>query len=108
MAVWAVSLLAYGASPPSPNCRILTYGIRSLIGPPTIVARATKMAGELYGRGRVLLALSDARTLDKMQEFVLRHAALNVGGVMMAGLLTKELSPYTVARIGYSVGDVTS
>ena len=33
MAVWAVSLLAYGASPPSPNCRILTYGIRSLIGP---------------------------------------------------------------------------
>ena len=33
MAVWAVSLLAYGASPPSPNCRTLTSGIRSLIGP---------------------------------------------------------------------------
>ena len=32
MAVWAVSLLAHGASPPSPNCRILTSGIRSLIG----------------------------------------------------------------------------
>ena len=32
MTVWAVSLLAHGASPPSPNCRALTYGIRSLIG----------------------------------------------------------------------------
>ena len=32
MAVWAVSLLAHGASPPSPNCRALTSGIRSLIG----------------------------------------------------------------------------
>ena len=61
---------------------------------PTIVARATKMAGELYGRGRVLLALSDARTLDKMQEFVLRHAALNVGGVM-TGVSDGVLNPYT-------------
>src|SRR3989344_2661281 len=32
MAVWAVSLLAHGASPPSPNCRALISGIRSLIG----------------------------------------------------------------------------
>ena len=32
MAVWAVSLLAHGASPPSPNCRTLARGIRSLIG----------------------------------------------------------------------------
>ena len=33
MAVWAVSLLTYGASPPSYNCRTMTAGIRSLIGP---------------------------------------------------------------------------
>ena len=33
MAVWAVSLLTYGASPPSSNCRAITAGIRSLIGP---------------------------------------------------------------------------
>ena len=32
MTIWAVSLLAHGASPPSPNCRTLTTGIRSLIG----------------------------------------------------------------------------
>ena len=31
MTIWAVSLLAYGASPPSPNCRTLALGIRSLI-----------------------------------------------------------------------------
>ena len=32
MAIWAVSLLTYGASPPSSNCRAVTSGIRSLIG----------------------------------------------------------------------------
>ena len=36
MAVWAVSLLTNGASPPSSNCRAVTYGIRSLIGPVTL------------------------------------------------------------------------
>lgn len=66
------------------------YGISC----PTIVARATKASGELYGRGRVMLALSDARTLDKMQEYVLRHAALNVGGVM-TGVSDGVLNPYT-------------
>jgi hypothetical protein len=32
MAVWAVSLLTDGASPPSSNCRTMTFGIQSLIG----------------------------------------------------------------------------
>jgi hypothetical protein len=31
MAIWAVSLFTYGASPPSCNCRAVTSGIRSLI-----------------------------------------------------------------------------
>jgi hypothetical protein len=31
MAIWAVSLLTYGASPPSSNCRTVAFGIRSLI-----------------------------------------------------------------------------
>src|SRR3989344_9204227 len=31
MAIWAVSLLTSGASPPPSNCRIVAYGIRSLI-----------------------------------------------------------------------------
>jgi hypothetical protein len=33
MAIWAVSLVTYGASPPSSNCRTVAFGIRSLIGP---------------------------------------------------------------------------
>lgn len=61
---------------------------------PTIVARATKVAGETYGRGRVLLALADAKTLDKMQEFVLRHAALQVAPPM-TGVSDGVLNPYT-------------
>ncbi len=61
---------------------------------PDIVARASKIAGEIYGRGRVLLALSDARTLDKMQEFVLRHAALQIAPPM-TGVSDGVLNPYT-------------
>jgi hypothetical protein len=61
---------------------------------PMIVARAGKVAGELYGRGRVLLALSDAKTLDKMQEFVLRHAALQVAPPL-TGISDGVLNPYT-------------
>jgi hypothetical protein len=61
---------------------------------PRIVARATKTAGEAYGRGRVLLALSDARTLDKMQEFVLRHSALSVAPPV-TGVSDGVLNPYT-------------
>jgi hypothetical protein len=61
---------------------------------PMIVARATKTAGELYGRGRVLQALPDARTLNKMQEFVLRQAALAVAPPM-TGVSDGVLNPYT-------------
>lgn len=63
---------------------------------PTIVARASKCAGETYGRGRVLLALSDARTLDRMQEFVLTQAALQVAPPM-TGVSDGVLNPYTAS-----------
>lgn len=61
---------------------------------PKITARATKVAGETYGRGRVLLALSDARTLDKMQEFILRHSAIQLAPPM-TGVSDGVLNPYT-------------
>ncbi len=66
------------------------YGASS----PDIVSRASKIAGEIYGRGRVLLALSDARTLDKMQEFILRHAAQQIAPPM-TGVSDGVLNPYT-------------
>jgi hypothetical protein len=61
---------------------------------PMIVARASKTTGETYGRGRVLLAMSDARTLDKMVEFQLRHAAIQVAGAY-TGVSDGVLNPYT-------------
>lgn len=61
---------------------------------PVIVARASKITGETYGRGRVLLALSDAKTLDKMVEFMLRHAAIQVAGAY-TGVSDGVLNPYT-------------
>jgi hypothetical protein len=61
---------------------------------PDIVVRASKIAGERYGRGRAMLALSDARTLDKMQEFVLRHAAMQIAPPM-TGLSDGVMNPYT-------------
>jgi hypothetical protein len=61
---------------------------------PKIVARATKVSGETYGRGRVLLALSDAKTLDKMVEFVLRNAAIQMAGAY-TGVSDGVLNPLT-------------
>jgi hypothetical protein len=66
------------------------YGTSS----PDIVARASRIAGEIYGRGRVMLALADARTLDKMTEFVLRHSALQIAPPM-TGVSDGVLNPYT-------------
>lgn len=74
---------------------------------PTIVARATKVAGETYGRGRVMLALSDARTLDKMQEFVLRQAALQVAPPM-TGVSDGVLNPYTASMTPNTIIPVAS
>lgn len=63
---------------------------------PTIVARASKVAGETYGRGRVMLALSDAKTLDKMQEFTLKHSALQIAPPL-TGVSDGVLNPYTAS-----------
>lgn len=74
---------------------------------PKIVARATKAAGELYGRGRVLQALPDARTLDKMQEFVLRQAAMQIAPPM-TGVSDGVMNPYTVTLAPNTVVPVAS
>lgn len=74
---------------------------------PTIVARASKTAGETYGRGRVLLALADARTLDRMQEFVLTQAALAIAPPM-TGVSDGVLNPYTASLTPNTVIPVAS
>jgi hypothetical protein len=74
---------------------------------PDIVARASKLSGEIYGRGRVLLALSDAKTLDKMQEFVLRHSALQVAPPM-TGVSDGVMNPYTAVLAPNTILPVAS
>jgi hypothetical protein len=74
---------------------------------PMIVARASKTAGETYGRGRVLLALADARTLDRMQEFVLTQAALSVAPPM-TGVSDGVLNPYTASLTPNTIIPVAS
>ena len=74
---------------------------------PTIVARASKTAGETYGRGRVLLALADAKTLDRMQEFVLTQAALQVAPPM-TGVSDGVLNPYTASLTPNTIIPVAS
>jgi hypothetical protein len=74
---------------------------------PTIVARASKTAGETFGRGRVLLALADARTLDRMQEFVLTQAALSVAPPM-TGVSDGVLNPYTASLTPNTIIPVAS
>lgn len=74
---------------------------------PMIVARASKTAGETYGRGRVLLALADARTLDRMQEFVLTQAALQVAPPM-TGVSDGVLNPYTASLTPNTIIPVAS
>ena len=74
---------------------------------PTIVARASKVAGETYGRGRVLLALSDARTVDRMQEFLLTQMALTVAPPM-TGVSDGVLNPYTASLTPNTIIPVAS
>lgn len=74
---------------------------------PEIVARASKISGEIYGRGRVMLALSDARTLDKMQEFVLRHSAQQIAPPM-TGVSDGVLNPFTAVLAPNTILPVAS
>jgi len=51
---------------------------------PWIVARFMKVPGEVYGRGPLVTALPDIKTLNKVVELVLKNASLAVSGVYTA------------------------
>jgi len=51
---------------------------------PWVVSRYMKIAGETYGRGPVLTALPDIKTLNKTLELVLKNASLAITGVYTA------------------------
>ena len=50
---------------------------------PWVITRWAKAAGEAQGRSMVMLALPDARVLSSVKSYLLRHAALAIGGVWM-------------------------
>lgn len=57
---------------------------RRMVGNPWVIARYMKVAGEIYGRGPLLTALPDIKTLNKTLELLLKNASLAVAGVYTA------------------------
>ena len=80
---------------------------------PWVISRYMKVAGEIYGRGPLMTALPDIKTLNKTIELLLKNASLAVSGVYTAaddGVLnpnTVKITPgaiIPVARNGGSQG----
>ena len=57
---------------------------REMDSSPFIVARFSKTAGEVYGRGPLVDAIADIKTLNKTLELVLKNASLAISGVFLA------------------------
>ena len=57
---------------------------RTMKSSPFIVARYMKVAGEIYGRGPLVTAIADIKTLNKTVELVLKNASLAISGVYTA------------------------
>lgn len=57
---------------------------RRLKHSPWVVSRYMKVAGEIYGRGPLITALPDIKTLNKVKELVLKNASLAISGVYTA------------------------
>jgi len=81
---------------------------------PWVVSRYMKVAGEIYGRGPLITALPDIKTLNKTLELLLKNASLAIAGVYTAaddGVLnpnTIKIVPgaiIPVARNGGPQGD---
>lgn len=60
---------------------------------PRIVFRWSVTPGELYGRGPILQVLPDIKTANKVVEFILRNAAIQVAG-MWTATSDAALNPY--------------
>jgi len=57
---------------------------REMQSSPFVVARYSKTAGEIYGRGPLVDAIADIKTLNKTLELVLKNASLAIAGVYTA------------------------
>jgi hypothetical protein len=57
---------------------------RRMLSSPWVISRYSKIAGEVYGRGPLLTAMPDIKTLNKTLELLLKNASLAVAGVYTA------------------------
>jgi len=77
---------------------------------PWVISRYMKVAGEIYGRGPLLTALPDIKTLNKTKELLLKNASLAVAGVYTAaddGVLnpnTVKLAPGAIIPVARNGG----
>lgn len=71
---------------------------RRMKSSPWIISRYSKVAGEIYGRGPLLTALPDIKTLNKTLELVLKNASLAISGVYTAAD-DGVLNPQTVKLV---------
>ena len=57
---------------------------RRMPSSPWVISRYMKVAGEIYGRGPLITALPDIKTLNKTLELVLKNASIAVAGIYTA------------------------
>lgn len=62
---------------------------------PRIVYRWSVAPGEIYGRGPITQVLPDIKTANKVVEFILRNAAMQVAGIYTSTSDT-AVNPYTI------------
>lgn len=74
---------------------------------PWVVPRWVKVAGEVRGRGPLVQAMADIKTLNKLVELVLMNAALHVSG-LWTGVAGNTFNPATVAIVPGAVIPVDS
>ena len=78
--VWYYDVIVTGGLKSTAKKRIVS---RDYDVCPWVIARWSKATGEAQGRSLVMQALPDARVLSAVKSYLLRHAALAVGGVFM-------------------------
>ena len=74
---------------------------------PWIVFRGSVMPGEILGRGPIMQALPDILTANKVVEFTLRRAAIDIGGIY-THVNDGSINPYTIQLMPNSIIPVGS
>ena len=74
---------------------------------PWIVFRTSVMPGEILGRGPIMQALPDILTANKVVEFTLRRAAIDIGGIY-THVADGAINPYTIQLVPNALIPVSS